>query len=420
MMTLSQKLYAQWRAVPRVLAIASAWLCMLLSVANPAWAHKASDAYLQLGEVSAASTASVATAAIDKPTTLKYSIALRDLDAAIDTLDVDNNRSLEWGEIRQNLPAIQEWVGQGLLLQCDGKRATLRWGFESLEQRSDGAYVRLGSSAVCPVGEFVITYQLMQGIDATHRLLIGGQLQSQGVAAVASAHTKPSVNLRAASIHAVQGGPSGESPSSAAQSGPAAFAQFFPEGIHHIATGYDHLAFLLALMLPIMLRRTGNAQATALAAPDHRPGIGALLRTVTGFTIGHCITLVAATLGWITAPGWVEPAIAISIGISAWLNLYPVRWLRNDVLALFFGLVHGLGFSGLMREANVSDTLLPWALAGFNLGVEAGQIAGVAIWCGLHWVVARWHRYEQVVVRGGSWALLALASYWTLQRLGSA
>jgi hypothetical protein len=260
---------------------------------------------------------------------------------------------------------------------------------------------------------------LMQGIDATHRLLIGGQLQGQSVAAVASAHTKPSVNLRAVSAQAVQGGHSAQGITNAAQSGPATFAQFFPEGIHHIATGYDHLAFLLALMLPIMLRRTGNAQATAQAVPSYRPGIGALLRTVTGFTIGHCITLVTATLGWINPPNWVEPAIAISIGISAWLNLYPLRWVRNDVLALLFGLVHGLGFSGLMREANVSDALLPFALAGFNLGVEAGQIAGVAVWCGLHWVVARWQRYEQVVVRGGSWALLALASYWTLQRLGS-
>jgi hypothetical protein len=416
-MNLSQILRAISQPVQRVLPIVLAWLCVLLSLANPAWAHKASDAYLQLGESSTVPTSS---ATADKPTTLKYSIALRDLDAAIGTLDVDNNRALEWGEIRQNLPVIQEWVGQGLLLQCDGKRATLRWAFESLEQRSDGAYVRLGSSAVCPVGEFVITYQLMQGIDATHRLLIGGQLQGQGVAAVASAHTKPSVNLRAASAQQVQGGQGAGGVLGAAQSGPAAFAQFFPEGIHHIATGYDHLAFLLALMLPIMLRRTGNAQASAQAVPDHRPGIGALLRTVTGFTIGHCITLVTATLGWITPPNWVEPAIAISIGISAWLNLYPVRWVRNDVLALLFGLVHGLGFSGLMREANVSDALLPCALAGFNLGVEAGQVAGVAIWCGLHWVVARWQRYEQVVVRGGSWALLALASYWTLQRLGNA
>jgi HupE / UreJ protein len=405
------KLFTKPRAVPRplhsALLVMLVWLCLLLSTASPAWAHKASDAYLQLGEASASSGTA-------KSTTLKYAIALRDLDAAIDTLDVDNNRSLEWGEIRQNLPAIQDWVGQGLLLQCDGKNTPLSWAFESLEQRSDGAYIRLGSSAVCPVGDFVISYDLMRGVDATHRLLVGGQLQGQSIAAVASPQTKPAVNLRAAGALAGQGT---QAALPVQQSGPAAFAQFFPEGIHHIATGYDHLAFLLALMLPIMLRR-GNDPTKPVQ--NQRPGIGALLRAVTGFTIGHCITLVTATFGWITAPSWVEPAIAISIGVSAWLNLYPVRWLRNDVLALAFGLVHGLGFSGLMREANVSDALLPWALAGFNLGVEAAQIAGIVLWCGLHWVVARWQRYEQVVVRGGSWALLALASYWTLQRLGSA
>jgi HupE / UreJ protein len=400
-----------------------AMLCMLLSLANPAWAHKASDAYLQLGEATAPASQSAASSATDTPTALRYSIALRDLDAAIETLDVDNNRSLEWGEVRQNLPAIQAWVGQGLLLQCDGKNTPLSWAFESLEQRSDGAYIRLGSSAACPRGDFLITYQLMQNVDSTHRLLVGGQLQGQSIAAVASPQNKPTVNLRPASAQAVQGGqgtPGVPATLPAQQSGPAAFAQFFPEGIHHIATGYDHLAFLLALMLPIMLRRGSDSAQAAHALHHQRPGLVALLRTVTGFTIGHCITLVAATLGWITPPTWVEPAIAISIGVSAWLNLYPVRWLRNDVLALGFGLVHGLGFSGLMREANVSDALLPWALAGFNLGVEAGQIAGVLVWCSLHWMVARWQRYEQVVVRGGSWALLALASYWTLQRLGSA
>ncbi len=417
------KLFTQPRAaglsLPLALPALLVWLCILLGFASPAWAHKASDAYLQLGEASVPANASAATTAAGKPTALKYSIALRDLDAAIDTLDVDNNRTLEWGEVRQNLPAIQAWVGQGLLLQCDGNSTPLNWAFESLEQRSDGAYIRLGSSATCPRGDFAITYQLMQGVDATHRLLVGGQLQGQSIAAVASPQTKPTVNLRAAGARAVQGAQAMQDALPAQQSGPAAFAQFFPEGIHHIATGYDHLAFLLALMLPIMLPRR-NESALAAQTPNHqRSGVTQLLRTITGFTIGHCITLVAATLGWLTPPTWVEPAIAISIGVTAWLNLYPVRWLRNDVLALGFGLVHGLGFSGLMREANVSDALLPWALAGFNLGVEAGQIVGVVAWCGLHWVVARWQRYEQVVVRGGSWALLALASYWTLQRLSS-
>ena len=116
----------------------------------------------------------------------------------------------------------------------------------------------------------------------------------------------------------------------------------------------------------------------------------------------------------------MEPAIAITIGISALLNLYPVRWVRGDVLALGFGLIHGLGFSSIMREAGVGGPLLPWALAGFNIGVEAGQLVGVALWSVLHLLLVRWALYDRIVVRGGSWALLALAAYWTVERLTGA
>jgi HupE / UreJ protein len=380
------------------LALLGLWVGLCI----PAWAHKASDAYLQLGDsVATASTAS-GTASV---MTLKLSVALRDLDAAIETLDSDNNRSLEWGEIRRNLPVIQAWVGQGLQLQCDANTLPLNWAFESLEQRSDGVYVRMGSMASCPQGALTIGYQLMKTVDATHRLLVGGTLQGQAVASVVSPQAATSVSLRA--TVATGAGAVG-------QTGWSALAQFFPEGMHHIATGYDHLAFLLALLLPIMLRQKAPVQQAAMHS---RPGLSALLRTVTGFTIGHSITLVLATLGWIASPSWVEPAIAVTIGLSALLNLYPVRWVRSDALALVFGLIHGLGFSGIMREANVSPTLLPWALAGFNLGVEAGQLVGVALWCGVHLALARWQRYDQVVVRGGSWALLLLAFYWAATRL---
>jgi HupE / UreJ protein len=79
--------------------------------------------------------------------------------------------------------------------------------------------------------------------------------------------------------------------------------------------------------------------------------------------------------------------------------------------------VHGLGFSNIMREAQVDSTLLPWALAGFNLGVEAGQLVGVMLWCAVHTLLVRWRGYHAVVVRGGSWALMALALFWTVQRL---
>ncbi len=367
----------------------------------PAYAHKASDAYLLLDNSSAAESV-----------TFKLSLALRDLDAAIDTLDGDNNRELEWAEVRQNLPAIQNWVTEGMQLTCASKALAVQWAFEALEQRSDGVYVRLGAAAVCSQGALTVNYRLMQNIDATHRLIVAGLLHGKPVAAVASPNNKPNVTLST----------SAGSKLAMAQSGWSALVQFFPEGVHHLATGYDHLAFLLALLLPIVLYRKQQVPSTSalgnLALPgDKRPGLWILLRTVTGFTIGHSITLVLATLGWIASPSWVEPAIAVTIGLSALLNLYPQRWARSDALALGFGLIHGLGFSNIMREANISDSLLPWALAGFNLGVEAGQLVGVALWCCVHLVLVRWRYYEPVVVRGGSWALLGLASYWAVQRL---
>ncbi len=203
---------------------------------------------------------------------------------------------------------------------------------------------------------------------------------------------------------------------------------YFLLGMHHLLLGYDHLAFLLALLLPLQLRwrgdRADRAAATArLASGPAVPaavaiGWQGLLRTVTAFTIGHSITLVLATLGWTAAsPTWVEPAIALSIGVSALLNLRPVPWVRIEMLALGFGMVHGYGFAGLLQEAAAPDGLLPWALAGFNLGVEGGQMIAVAAWVVLAHGLSRYRWYGTVVVRGGSVLLIALSMLWFWQRV---
>lgn len=376
--------------------------CTLL--AGPALAHKASDAYLQV--VSAANSPSF---------TWQLSVALRDVDAVMDSLDQDNDRSLNWGEIQQNLPAIKNLIADNLETRCGNQAMPLSWTFQSLEQRSDGVYTRWGAASTCSQSSLNLQYDLLKNVDATHRLLLSGSLQGQAVAAVVSPQNKPLLTLAIAALSSNTDGASKTGASLSA--GFSALAQFFPEGVHHLATGYDHLAFLLALMLPIMLIK--SASDSGNHGTPNRPGVWDLLRTVTGFTVGHSITLILASLGWIASSAWVEPAIAISIGVSALHNLYPQRWLRSDYLALGFGLIHGLGFSNIMREANISDSLLPWALAGFNLGVEAGQLVGVALWCGVHWVLVRWPKYDQVVVRGGSWALCVLALVWLVQRLAA-
>lgn len=365
------------------------WVCLLLlggSAMSTAWAHKASDAYLVLSDAGSETQA-------------RLSMALQDLDAAIDTLDADDDRQLTWGEIRSGLPSLVRWVGEGMVFRCGQGALVPVWRFESLEQRSDGVYLRLWAPLSCGPGEsLTLRYRLLGAVDPTHRLLLTGSLQGQALAAVLPPQA-PEHTLRSGAAGGV------------AQSGVATLANFFVEGVHHLLTGYDHLAFLLSLLLPIMLRQTSASRLPA-------QGLGALLLTVTGFTVGHSITLALASLGAVTAsPVWVEPAIAATIAVSAALNLRPWPGLRTEVLALVFGLIHGLAFSGVITEAGVTGALRVWALAGFNLGVETGQLVGVGLWCLVHLALVRWHRYEQVVVRGGSLLLLLVALYWMVDRL---
>ena len=394
-------------------------LVATLAGATSAWAHKASDAYLRLAD----GPALVPAAPAGGQLTLALSIALKDIDAALEQLDADGDRQLTWGEVRQSLPAIAQWAAQGMAWQCDATPAAPAWRFDALEQRSDGRYVRLAATLDCaPTQAVSLRYGLLQGIDPTHRLLVGGALGGQPVAAVLAPDATTGTDLRAAGPGGSAQG-AGASEPGAAPGGLATLLQFVGEGVKHILEGYDHLAFLLALLLPITLVRPaqGAGAASVHGAAGGRAGLAALVLTVTCFTVGHSVTLALAALGWVTVTGgWVEPAIALSIGASALLNLFPVRGLRGHWLALGFGLVHGLGFSGVLVEAGISGSARLWALAGFNLGVEAGQLLGVALWCALSAVLSRWAGYRAVVVRGGSAALLVLSLYWTVQRIASA
>ncbi|MDO9707118.1 HupE/UreJ family protein [Paracraurococcus lichenis] len=137
---------------------------------------------------------------------------------------------------------------------------------------------------------------------------------------------------------------------------------FFRYGLEHILTGFDHLLFLLALLL-----RGG--------------GIGALLGIVTAFTLAHSITLGLAVLRIAALPaGIVEPLIALSIAWVAAENILARRPARRRWVEGFaFGLVHGFGFAGALLELDLPAGALAGALLFFNLGVEAGQAAVVAL-----------------------------------------
>ena len=147
-------------------------------------------------------------------------------------------------------------------------------------------------------------------------------------------------------------------------------------GIEHILAGFDHLLFVLALVILVK-------------------GVRRLIATVTAFTVAHSLTLVAATLGWLHVSGPpVEAAIALSIVFVAG-EIIRARQCKPGltqrypwVVAFTFGLLHGLGFAGALVEVGLPQLSIPVALLFFNVGVEIGQLMSSPSCCGL--AVGRW------------------------------
>ena len=173
---------------------------------------------------------------------------------------------------------------------------------------------------------------------------------------------------------------------------------FFLLGIEHILSGYDHLLFLLGLLL-----RGG--------------GWFSLAKIITAFTLAHSVTLALAVLNLVVLPDrLVEAVIALSIAFVAAENLFlnPVvsrRWL----VSFCFGLVHGFGFSAALRELGLPSHGLLLSLFGFNAGVEAGQALVVAVVLPLI-VVLRRSRWEERMVWSSSLAILLVGLVLFVER----
>lgn len=199
-------------------------------------------------------------------------------------------------------------------------------------------------------------------------------------------------------------------------SGTHQFATFLREGVHHILIGYDHLAFLLSLLLtaPLVMRKGRWRRA-----PSFRASFVHVLGIVTAFTVAHSVTLGLAALGWVTPSSrWVEAAIAASVLLAALNNLRPVLVRRLWVAGFLFGLVHGFGFAGVLQEVGLPEDARLVALLGFNLGVELGQVAVVALVLPVLFLLGRKPWYPRIAMPLASLAIAALAVYWLAQRVG--
>jgi hydrogenase/urease accessory protein HupE len=183
---------------------------------------------------------------------------------------------------------------------------------------------------------------------------------------------------------------------------------YFELGVEHILSGYDHLLFVIALVLLIV-----------------RPG--AVVKAATAFTIAHSITLIGSTLGLVgLAQAPVEALIALSIVFLAVeiVKRDPDRASLTErkpwLIAFLFGLIHGFGFAGALREIGLPESDVPTALLTFNLGVEAGQLLIVAVVLMLIALVSKLRPQSlRPVTVTATYAIGTIASFWFIERIWS-
>ena len=286
-----------------------------LLVAGPLRAHALSVAHLDITRMP------------DGNAMVEVDLAIRDLALSF-PLDVNRDERVTWRELRAIRRPLEQWIASGLSLSTDAGLCTLEPRGLATRHYDDGVYATVQMDARCPsTSGMRVRYGLLFALDPRHRALV--TLRQGGVVGAAT--------IRAEAREVVLG----DAP-------PRAFADFLREGVHHILIGYDHIAFLLSLLLPAALLRR---ERRWLPAAGLRRVVAQTLGIVTAFTVAHSITLSLAALGWVTpASHWIEPAIAMSVLLVAINNVHPLVTSRAWMVGFGFGLIHGFGFAGALGE----------------------------------------------------------------------
>ncbi len=391
-------LTARWPFQSRLLSwrqVAFACVALVgLLFGNLAWAHSSSNSYLTLSMPS-------------QQLTLRADVNLRDLDLIFD-LDRDRDGQVTWAETQSRSAELTAWLIQGISLAASGQRCTLGQVDLQASQHADGTYLSALWTPLCPGvtsalddTRLTLRYDLIFAQDNLHRGLLKVDFPGYQSSALLSPE-RPEAQISDSDSKPLR-----------------VFWRYVVEGVWHIWIGIDHIAFLLSLLVLAPLQPSRQRVVHWEAALRARPVVLDVLAVVTAFTVAHSITLGLTITGWLTPPAdLVEPAIALSVVLAALNNLLGFSSIKRWRLAFVFGLVHGFGFASVLLDLGLPASALAAALGGFNLGVELGQLAIVAVFFPLAWGLRHTRFYRWVVVAGGSMAIVVLGLFWTAQRVG--
>lgn len=361
-----------------------------------------------------------------------------DVISVIESMDVDANKNgiLDADELEKNKHRLEEWIDDSLVLEMNGReqaaeltdlklgkkgdKEVLTWdliypAFTAGQSITilDGLYANPAASAYVNLitsrhGDQV-SETVLQGKNRTWTLLLTEQQQQQQLSN--STQVNPT-QMDQTLLHNQQNQPkdtNGSSAPSSAQptntmheksatSASSSWFSFFKLGIHHILTGYDHLLFLFALLL----RKQSFKQYVSI---------------ITAFTLAHSITLTLAVLGYISLPSRiVESVIALSICYVALENIFRKEMRNRWIVTFLFGLIHGIGFSEILREMGLPKSHLAVDLISFNLGIEFIQLCLVLVLLPILIFIQK-KSFFRPTIHVGSYAITALGGFWLIERL---
>jgi len=347
-------------------------------------AHQANDSWLSFSFTNNAVTG-------------QWDIAISDLELALG-LDDNDDGFISNDELHAHSEAINGFALAHLQARTDGVPRKIQITGQKIQNHLNGVYLALLLTMDRPAAptKLEISCNLFFDINPQflNRVLVDFQGQQQAVNLTAEKPTQTFELL---------------APNSTRQ-----FFTFGREGVWHIWSGFDHILFLLALLLPSVLQRVEKGW---LPVTDFRRALINVLKIVTAFTVAHSITLSLATLEIIQLPSRLtESAIAASVVIAAINNIFPIFQRREWMVAFGFGLIHGFGFASGLSDMGIMRQTLAVSIVGFNLGVETGQLAIVAIFLPTAYALRASWIYQRVTLAFGSSLIVFIASVWLIER----
>ena len=324
-----------------------------------------------------------------------WQVTLKDIHLILG-LDMNSDSKLIWSEVISQKQKIISELNRAITIATEKSSCKLYTKKLMIDRRVSSVYLNIPFDTNCQSNfKFSINYNFLFEQDAFHKAILS-IVDNKKTRVNILSYTNRSYNYNQQNTNAFQH-----------------FFDFVVQGIIHVLMGFDHVLFVICLLLSATLLVNYNQQQKN----NLKPLLSNTFKLITAFTIAHSITLILASTKTLSIPPTIiEPVIALSVIVLALLNLFKNLNVKHWPIVFAFGLIHGFGFAFVLEEVPIqSGTLIP-TLFGFNLGVELGQLIIVLCILPILYLMNSKKYYHRFIIPLSSVVISGIGLFWLIER----